>query len=401
MDLGALRARSEPVTFRSQPAAEAAAAVSRFFGENADTIVKFRVHPFPESGDGRRKSVREAECVYVDASLSDFFTWNEGAALAADSPFGKFDRAAFWAYADYKDAADVFRADVGGDDACMQGLLDWDRLVPGCGAEGKSSFMDSTTWVGSKGAHSALHFDTYGINCVLQVRGEKTWQLWSPSATNDLFPTRVPYEESSVFSRADTRKVESTVLPPDFVATLSPGEVLFVPRHWWHDVECSSDEACVSVNVWLDASAPLSVENSCSAVPSEATDHRKRGADSQDGEAVSRKRVSGTRDVVELYNEKIADGYSAIGATMGDALSRVSEAITRVVVSALLDRQKPTAPGTAPSADGSEVDTWLNPTEEVYGHGTTMHSNMIRLPGGYCPIECSSVSACCLLVYQT
>jgi hypothetical protein len=41
--------------------------------------------------------------------------------------------------------------------------------VSRCAAEGKAGFPDATVWVGSQGAHSALHFDTYGVNVVLQV----------------------------------------------------------------------------------------------------------------------------------------------------------------------------------------------------------------------------------------
>ena len=35
-----------------------------------------------------------------------------------------------------------------------------------------------------------------------------------------------------------------------FQVVLSPGEVLFVPRHWWHYVECV--ESAVSVNTWIE-----------------------------------------------------------------------------------------------------------------------------------------------------
>ncbi|CAI9531834.1 unnamed protein product, partial [Staurois parvus] len=35
------------------------------------------------------------------------------------------------------------------------------------------------------------------------------------------------------------------------VVTLHPGQVLFVPRHWWHYVE-SVDDVTVSVNSWIE-----------------------------------------------------------------------------------------------------------------------------------------------------
>lgn len=35
------------------------------------------------------------------------------------------------------------------------------------------------------------------------------------------------------------------------MVTLSPGQVLFVPRHWWHYVE-SLDPVTVSINSWIE-----------------------------------------------------------------------------------------------------------------------------------------------------
>ena len=42
----------------------------------------------------------------------------------------------------------------------------------------------------------------------------------------------------------------SPPLPLPVQVVLSPGDVLFVPRHWWHYVECL--EPAVSVNTWID-----------------------------------------------------------------------------------------------------------------------------------------------------
>ena len=51
---------------------------------------------------------------------------------------------------------------------------------------------------------SYLHLqDSYGCNLVCQVAGSKQWTLFPPSASPHLSPTRVPYEESSVYSRVN------------------------------------------------------------------------------------------------------------------------------------------------------------------------------------------------------
>ena len=31
---------------------------------------------------------------------------------------------------------------------------------------------------------------------------------------------------------------------------LEPGQVLYVPKHWWHYVECES--TAISVNTWIE-----------------------------------------------------------------------------------------------------------------------------------------------------
>ncbi|GBP79978.1 HSPB1-associated protein 1 homolog, partial [Eumeta japonica] len=58
---------------------------------------------------------------------------------------------------------------------------------------------DTTLWVGNSGAHTPAHQDTYGCNLVAQIHGRKQWILFPPE-TGGMKPTRVPYEESSVYS---------------------------------------------------------------------------------------------------------------------------------------------------------------------------------------------------------
>lgn len=142
-------------------------------------------------------------------------------------------------------------------------------------------------------------------------------------------PTRVPYEESSVFSEWDVRSIpENSSGPspfpsPDLDITLQPGDVLFVPWQWWHDVECVSDEPALSANVWLTHSGSSDT-----------------GDDDQ-----------------------------------SDALTRVNEAMVRVVVSALVDRalgdaeRRPAKVRRINKGKESEEDErWVNPTEIIAPH---------------------------------
>lgn len=106
------------------------------------------------------------------------------------------------------------------------------------------------------GAHTPCHLDSYGCNLVFQVQGRKRWHLFPPEDTPFLYPTRIPYEESSVFSKInvvnpDVKRFPQFQKARRHTVTLSPGQVLFVPRHWWHYVE-SIDSVTVSINSWIE-----------------------------------------------------------------------------------------------------------------------------------------------------
>lgn len=74
---------------------------------------------------------------------------------------------------------------------------------------------DISFWLGSNGAHTPCHYDSHGCNIVVQIYGRKSWLLFPPEAP--LNPTRVPYEETSVyckenfFSPMDWTQFESKV----------------------------------------------------------------------------------------------------------------------------------------------------------------------------------------------
>ncbi|KAG8287752.1 Cupin super protein [Homalodisca vitripennis] len=110
---------------------------------------------------------------------------------------------------------------------------------------------DSTIWIGTEGSNTPCHMDSYGYNIVAQVYGRKLWVMFPPCKTSLLKPTRVPYEESSVYSKinftcglSDLQSVGEA-----HVVELSPGDVLVVPSHWWHYVENLT--TAISINMWV------------------------------------------------------------------------------------------------------------------------------------------------------
>ncbi|XP_077176590.1 HSPB1-associated protein 1 isoform X2 [Paroedura picta] len=174
----------------------------------------------------------ETECSYVEATLEEFLAWSLREPSCSSGPFSGYESCKYWAYADYKYIAMLLE-----DNPEQFKDVRWsDFGFPG--RDGK----DSTLWVGTLGANTPCHLDSYGCNLVLQVQGRKRWHLYPPEDSDFLYPTRIPYEESSVFSKVnvvnpDLKRFPQFEKAQSHVVTLNPGQVLFVPRHWWHYVE--------------------------------------------------------------------------------------------------------------------------------------------------------------------
>ena len=151
-----------------------------------------------------------------------------------------------WAYFDYKYMSTEMH------DAFLP-LFSWEKF----GFPDRDG-SDSTLWVGTEGAHTPCHQDTYGENLIAQLVGSKTWTLFPPDQGHLLGPTRVPYEESSVYSSVNfvhlshnsPTTLSKLSMTTPYIVTLHPGDVLYVPRHWWHQVY--SNEYSISVNTWLE-----------------------------------------------------------------------------------------------------------------------------------------------------
>lgn len=211
-------------------------------------VVKFRI--------GKRNTSEvqwEGLCDIREVSISDILIWNEikdcntsnEVERRIQSTLGACCNEHYWCYADYMYMKDLFQ-----NHPEILPLLDWNSL----GFQGKDG-GDSTMWVGTKGAHTLCHYDTYGYNIVVQISGRKRWVLFPPVDSDCLYPTRIPYEESSVFSEVNVKNPDLKKHPKfssanACVVILNPGEMLYVPHHWWHYVE--NLELSVSINLWYE-----------------------------------------------------------------------------------------------------------------------------------------------------
>lgn len=129
------------------------------------------------------------------------------------------------------DVLPQLRADVG-DMTPYQGLPAW---------LGRRFAMKPFMWTGGAGALTVLHFDRVH-NLYVQFAGRKRWLLFPPSASRLLYwPCDHLPGPLLQFSPVDAENPDLDRYPlfrsaTPLVAELGPGDVLFVPTGWWHQV---------------------------------------------------------------------------------------------------------------------------------------------------------------------
>ena len=113
-------------------------------------------------------------------------------------------------------------------------------------------------WVGTSGNTTPLHYDrNHGL--LVQILGDKSVILFSHEQTSSLYPFP-SYSPKSHLSRINFRnmKDEAELLDsfPKFSraqpcsCVIGPGDILYTPPFWWHDV--TSQDNCVSVTLPWD-----------------------------------------------------------------------------------------------------------------------------------------------------
>jgi hypothetical protein len=118
-------------------------------------------------------------------------------------------------------------------------------------------------WIGNRTV-AATHYDA-SDNLACCVLGRRRFTLFPPDQAANLYPGPLaPTPGGQVVSMVDPAAPDlgrhprfAAALAAAQVAELEPGDVLFYPALWWHQVE-ALDDANVMINYWWSRSAPWS-----------------------------------------------------------------------------------------------------------------------------------------------
>ncbi len=112
-------------------------------------------------------------------------------------------------------------------------------------------------WMGAR-TRSGLHYDPMD-NYLIQVFGEKIALLAAPDQRRRLYP----FGDNVAKSRIDPEAPDTARFPRVrdvvfHVATLGPGDLLYIPRGWWHFLR--APDRSISINLWHDPALTISEE---------------------------------------------------------------------------------------------------------------------------------------------
>ena len=108
-------------------------------------------------------------------------------------------------------------------------------------------------WVGGGGHVEPLHHDFPADGLLVQVRGHKRAVLFGPDQHELLYPFSalspfgLPYFARVNVDRPDLRRHTRFSRAEPWQASIAPGDALFLPAGWWHQVYIES-EVAVSVS---------------------------------------------------------------------------------------------------------------------------------------------------------
>jgi hypothetical protein len=198
----------------------------------------------------------------LEAPLADYLDGALAARLAAGSATGAHPPALYLAQAALAERGAGARPPPAPPPRTPLGAALLGECAPLPPALAAAPLTSANLWASATPTRSSCHYDPYG-NALCVVTGAKRVRLAPPCAAAAL-RARPAWHESA-------NHAAGSLWPPDAAgagaavaeARLGPGDGLFIPEGWWHQVE--SDAGTLAVNFWSEAPAAAAMYRGAAA----------------------------------------------------------------------------------------------------------------------------------------
>lgn len=101
----------------------------------------------------------------------------------------------------------------------------------------QGNIVSSSAWIGPQGAHTGLHYDLLD-NLAVLTRGVKRFYLARPGTVERLGALSSKYDRWAKLASVGMRDLADSGASSDslFAVDLYPGDAIYVPHGWWHEV---------------------------------------------------------------------------------------------------------------------------------------------------------------------
>ena len=113
-------------------------------------------------------------------------------------------------------------------------------------------------WIDPKGTVTGLHRD-FMDNIFIQLRGRKHFYLMAPNQSDLLYQSK-KYDPGINCSLVDLENYDPDTYPlfeyaVVFEANINPGDLLFIPKGWWHHVKSLDNSISINIfgSTWWEA----------------------------------------------------------------------------------------------------------------------------------------------------
>lgn len=117
----------------------------------------------------------------------------------------------------------------------------------------KSLVCHLLSWIGPKGSITGFHCD-WSENINIQIKGQKNFYIVSPKFNDKMYISE-KFERISWTSKVDLKKLNKNKFPlfkkaKVIKVKLTDGDLIYIPRGWWHYVESLSPSIGISFHFW-------------------------------------------------------------------------------------------------------------------------------------------------------
>ena len=152
---------------------------------------------------------------------------------------------------------------VNGQPETVTGLppIEWDQIRVVQTAANFGAISSLQLFASPGGTTSPLHYDQLH-NLFFQISGIKRFILFPPAATTHLvpFPVNHPLDRRSQINLSHGEYIHETQTAAELgqrVVLLQPGDMLYLPPFWWHEVIGEGEEN-ISLSFWFGGKQPQS-----------------------------------------------------------------------------------------------------------------------------------------------